>query len=51
MQTDLYYKMALAAVKKTDRKIRVKGRRPIKRLLEPGQEVMVSWTRWQRENV
>lgn len=42
MQTDLHFKMALDAVRKIDRKIRVKRRRPIKRLLEPGQELIVS---------
>lgn len=45
MQTDLHFNMALAAMRKIDRKIRVKGRRPIKRVLEPRQEVMVSWIR------
>lgn len=43
MQTDLHLKISLAAVRNIDRRsVRVKVRRPIRRLLEPRQEVMVS---------
>lgn len=45
MQIDLYFKISLVSVRKIGkRRVRVKER-PIRRLLEPRQEMMVSWIR------